>query len=54
MTVPPDVAAALTKLHGAYDLLRLANDDLDQRWQGILGPVMDLVANVADLAEDAC
>lgn len=53
MSPSPATVAGIGKLHGAYELVRQALEDFDNRWDRILGPVMDLLANVGDLAEEA-
>lgn len=46
------VAEAIAKLHSAYESVREVDVALDQRWAGLLGPIMDLLANTADMIEE--
>lgn len=52
MTIDDNTAAAIVSLHEAYEMVRVADMGTGQRFAGLLGPIMDLLANTADMIEE--
>lgn len=53
MTLTDPQATAIRSLRRAFLLTQEADVATDGRWQGLLGPVMDLLANISDVIEDS-